>query len=235
MPINENYFDEYILQGGITMLVLVPLSIFTFGIILQRYIDLRVTRVMPEELIVAAKDVSSQEAFDSFRDHLMLLSAPLAQVILAYIEAGERGEPIHPDVNPTPIDDVMERLYQSLSPLSTAYVIAPLIGVLGTTIGIMGTFEQFAIVGKRDMSALVSAIYKSLITTMWGLMIAVPAYYFYAILQNKIFRYERDLFPRLLKDILKKCAPFIKLKPIGSFGRGVAANLDASPPNLIND
>ena len=231
MPSIENYFDEYIRQGGITMLVLVPLSIFTFGTILQRFMDLRASRVMPEELIARAQAVSSQEAFDSFRDYLLSLSTPLAQIILAYIEAGERGEPIHPDVNPTPIDDVMDRLYQSLSSLSTAYVVAPLIGVLGTTIGIMATFEQFAIVGKRDMSALVSAIDKSLITTMWGLVIAVPAYYFYTILQNKIFRYERDRLPRLLKDILNNCMPYIKLKPIGSFERGAAGqNRDATPP-----
>ena len=131
---------------------------------------------------------------------------------MAYIEAGERGESIHPDVNPTPIDDAMDRLYQSLSPLSTAYVIAPLIGVLGTTIGIMGTFEQFAVVGKRDMSALVAAIDKSLITTMWGLIIAVPAYYFYSILQGMIFRYERDHFPRFLKHVMIKCAPYIRHK-----------------------
>ena len=231
MPFNENYFDEYVLQGGITMLALLPLSIYTLGIILQRFMELRISRIMPHDLIEAAKSISNQQEFDLFRDHLTSLSSPLAKVILAYIEAGERGEPIHPDVNPTPIDDVMDRLYRSLSSLSTAYVIAPLLGVLGTTIGIMGTFEQFAIIGKRDMSALVSAIDKSLITTMWGLIIAVPAYYFYAILQNKIFRYERDLFPRLLKDILKKCAPFIKLKPIGSFERGVTRqNHESSSP-----
>jgi biopolymer transport protein ExbB/TolQ len=103
-----------------------------------------------------------------------------------------------------------DRLYQSLSSLSTAYVIAPLIGVLGTTVGIMGTFEQFSVVGKRDMSALVSAIDKALITTMWGLIIAVPAYYFYALLRNKIFAYERDSFPRILKSVMKQLSPFIR-------------------------
>jgi len=231
MEMSENYFDEYVLQGGITMLALLPLSIFTLGIILQRFLDLRISRIMPHDLIEEAKGISSQQMFDSFREHLTLLSSPLAKVILAYIEAGERGEPINPDVNPTPIDDVMDKLYQSLSTLSTAYVIAPLLGVLGTTIGIMGTFEQFAIVGKRDMSALVSAIDKSLITTMWGLVIAVPAYYFYAIMQNKIFRYEREQFPRLLKDIMKNLAPFIKLNPISPFDRSVTEHYhDGSSP-----
>lgn len=210
MPFIENYFDKYILQGGITMLALLPLSIYTFGMILQRFIDLRAASVMPRELISAAKSISSQQQFDDFRRRLPLESAPLARTLLAYIEAGERGEPVDPDANPDPIDDAMDRLYQSLSPLSTAYVVAPLLGVLGTTIGIMDTFEQFAVVGKRDMSALVSAIDKSLITTMWGLIIAVPAYFFYASLQKKVFRYERDLFPRLLKELLANCAPYIK-------------------------
>ncbi|MCK9608805.1 MAG: MotA/TolQ/ExbB proton channel family protein [Methylomonas sp.] len=210
MEFSENYFDEYVLQGGITMLALLPLSIVTLGIIVQRFLDLRSSRVMPGELIETAGSIHDQQAFDEFRERLPAQSSPLARVILDYIEAGERGEPTHPDVNPTPIDDMSDRLYQSLSSLSTAYVIAPLIGVLGTTVGIMGTFEQFSVVGKRDMSALVSAIDKSLITTMWGLIIAVPAYYFYALLRNKIFFYERDRFPHLLKRIMKQLSPFIR-------------------------
>ncbi len=220
MLFSENYLDEYVLQGGLTMLGLVPLSIYTFGIVLQRFIELRATRALPETLATRAKAISNQDSFDLFVAELHTQSSPLAKIILAYIEAGERGEPVNPEVNLIPIEDVTDKLYQSLSPISTAYIIGPLLGVLGTTIGIMGTFEQFAVVGKRDMSALVSAIDKSLITTMWGLIIAIPAYYFYSILQNKIFKYERETLPRLLKDIMQNLAPYIKLKPIDSFERG---------------
>lgn len=211
MKISENYFDEYVLQGGITMLALLPLSVVTLGIIVQRFLDLRSSHVIPKELIESAVKVNNEQAYNAFRANLPAQTSPLGQVILAYIEAGERGEPTHPDVNPTPIDEMSDKMYQSLSTLSTAYVIAPLIGVLGTTIGIMGTFEQFSVVGKRDMSALVSAIDKALITTMWGLIIAVPAYYFYALLRNKIFTYERDRFPRILKSVMKQLSPFIQL------------------------
>lgn len=217
MLFSENYFDEYILQGGLTMLGLVPLSVYTFGIVLQRFIELRATRVLPEKLLTEARNITSQETFDAFVGALLTQSSPLAKIILAYIEAGERGDPINPDVNVIPIEDVTDKLYQSLSPISTSYIIGPLLGVLGTTIGIMGTFEQFAVVGKRDMSALVSAIDKSLITTMWGLVIAIPAYYFFSILQNKIFRYERVILPRLLKDVMQNLVPYIRIKSIGTF------------------
>ena len=220
MLFSENYLDEYILQGGLTMLGLVPLSVYTFGVVLQRFIELRNTRAIPQALVTQAKNISNQESFNEFLNTLHTHTSPLAKIILAYIEAGQRGEPINPDVNIIPIEDVTDRLYQSLSPISMSYIIGPLLGVLGTTIGIMGTFEQFAVVGKRDMSALVSAIDKSLITTMWGLIIAIPAYYFFSILQNKIFKYEREILPRLLKEIMQNLAPYIKPKAIGSFERG---------------
>ena len=210
MIFSENYLDEYILQGGLTMLGLVPLSIYTFGIVLQRFIEFRASRIMPEALAAKAKSIKSQNEFDALVNELPGQDSALAKILLAYVEAGERGESTNPDVNVVPIEDVTDKLYQSLSLISMAYIIGPLLGVLGTTIGIMGTFEQFAVVGKRDMSALVSAIDKSLITTMWGLVIAIPAYYFFSVLQNKIFKYEREILPRLLKDIMRNVNRYIK-------------------------
>jgi biopolymer transport protein ExbB len=206
----ENYFDEYVLQGGITMIALFPLSIFTFGLVLQKFRELKEKSVIPKELVAQAMAVNSDESFNQFRTQLTTNPSPLAEIILDYIEAGERGEPITPDENTDPIDFQADLLYHSLTPISTAYIVAPLLGVLGTTVGIMGTFEQFAIAGKRDMSALVAAIDKSLITTMWGLIIAVPAYYSFSLLQSKIFKYERRTLPNLLKSITKHLAPYIK-------------------------
>ena len=210
MIFSENYLDEYILQGGLTMLGLVPLSIYTLGMVLQRFIEFRASRIMPEALVSKAKSIKSQNEFDALVSELPEQDSALAQILLAYVESGERGESTNPDVNVLPIEDVTDKLYQSLSPISMAYIIGPLLGVLGTTIGIMGTFEQFAVVGKRDMAALVSAIDKSLITTMWGLIIAIPAYYFFSILQNKVFKYEREILPRLLKDIMHNANRYIK-------------------------
>jgi len=203
-------FDEYVLRGGICMIALVPLSVFTLGIIIQRFLDLRRSRVIPPALVEAAYAIENQDEFGAFRYKLIDDGRPLAQVLLGYIEAGERGEPVHPDVNREPIEDATDRLYQSLTPLSTAYVVAPLLGVLGTTIAIMGTFRQFAIAGHRDMTALVLAIDQSLVSTMWGLFVAVPAYYCFALLQRRVYRYERDVLPTLSKELVRKFAPYIR-------------------------
>ncbi len=214
-------FDEYVLRGGICMTLLVPLSVFTLGIIIQRFLDLRRSRVIPIGLVETARAVGNRDEFGAFRDRLIYDSCPLAQVLLGYIEAGERGEPVHPDVNREPIEDSTDRLYQSLTPLSTAYVVAPLLGVLGTTIAIMSTFRQFAIAG-RDMTALVLAIDQSLVSTMWGLFIAVPAYYCFALLQRRIYRYERDVLPALSKEIVRKLAPYIRFREEDLLTNGAA-------------
>ena len=210
MSFAENLFDEYVVQGGVTMLALVPLSIFTFGLIIQRSLELRQSKVISAEVIAAAKKVKNQQSFNEFVAFLNKNPSPLANILLGYIDLGERGESIDPKENLIPVDDEAEQLYHSISQISTSYIVAPLIGVLGTTVGIMATFKQFAVTGKRDMAALVSAIDKSLITTMWGLLIAVPAYFFYALLQSKIFKYERKALPKIAGEIMPQLAPYIR-------------------------
>jgi biopolymer transport protein ExbB len=209
MMIMDSYFDKYILQGGMTMLALVPLSMYTLGIIIQRSLALRKKKVLDQEVIHKAMAVNSKGALAQYQSFLESHDSVLANIIYGYLEAAELGEPYLPSENMDPIDDEVDDLYHSLNPISTSYVVAPLLGVLGTTIGIMATFEQFASSGKRDMTLLVAAIEKSLVTTMWGLFIAVPAYYCYAILQRKIFNYERKVLPQTTKRVMKHLANYL--------------------------
>lgn len=212
MTDTSNLLDEYVIQGGVTMFALVPLSMYTLSIIIQKALELRRKKIICEKIIQEAKQVKDQKSFQAFYASLESNPSILASIILDYIDEGSRGESTDPKENTVPIDNQAEILYQSLSPISTAYIIGPLIGVLGTTVGIMATFRQFAIAGKRDMAALVSAIDKSLITTMWGLIIAVPAYFAYALLQNTIFNYERKILPKVVAQVMPTIAPYISRK-----------------------
>ena len=212
MTDTTNLLDEYVIQGGVTMFALVPLSMYTLSIIIQKTLELRRKKIICEKIIQEAKQVKDQKSFQAFYCSLERNPSLLASIIREYIDEGSRGESTDPKENTVPIDNEAEILYQSLSPISTAYIIGPLIGVLGTTVGIMATFRQFAIAGKRDMAALVSAIDKSLITTMWGLIIAVPAYFAYALLQNKIFNYERKILPKVVAEVMPSLRPYITKK-----------------------
>lgn len=196
---------RFIISGGVMMFALIPLSIFSLGFIIQSYIRLRRSRIAPKHLVVQAGDVSSKQDLEEFRQKLEENGSPLARASLAMIRAAGRGEPATPEENPVPLDDELDRLYHSLTPLAVSYTIAPLVGLLGTILGLMSTFYQYAVVRNQDIEVLSVGINEALVTTMWGLGIAIPVYVFTAMLRGIIFRYEKDVMPGAVAEIMKSC------------------------------
>ena len=206
----QSYFDQYIQAGGVMMFVLIPLSALTLGFILQGFISLRPSRIVPQGLVDAAKGVTTPTDYAAFRQGLPSLPHILARVTLGYLEAAEKGEPCHPEENPGPLDAAVDQMYHQITPLGVIYTIAPLIGLLGTILGMMNTFLAFQL--NQDIEVLSEGIMKALVTTMWGLMIAIPAYVFAAVLRNKIFDYEKNAIPAAVVEVMAVCAPFAAQK-----------------------
>ena len=88
----QSYFDQYIQAGGVMMFVLIPLSALTLGFILQGFISLRPSRIVPQGLVDAAKGVTTPTDYAAFRQGLPSLPHILARVTLGYLEAAEKGE-----------------------------------------------------------------------------------------------------------------------------------------------
>jgi biopolymer transport protein ExbB len=65
-------------------------------------------------------------------------------------------------------------------------VIAPMLGLLGTVWGMMLAFFEFTLKANPQVSELAPGIYKALVTTLFGLCVAVPAIASYAFLRNRI-------------------------------------------------
>ncbi len=206
METMQTYFDRYIVAGGILMALLLPLSVVALGYIITGFIYLRRSRVSPRGLVETAKGVSSQAEYLAFRQSLPRFPHPLARLALASMDAAEHGEPWEPDSNPAPLDHIVDKLYHSLSPLATIYTVAPLLGLLGTILGMIQTFVNF--VGQRDIDVLSQGISVALVTTMWGLIIAIPAYVFTSVLRAKVFAYEKDILPEDLGEIMRAVHPY---------------------------
>lgn len=212
----SSYLDRFVVAGGIIMFVLVPLSIISLGMIVQGFVRLRNGRVAPQSLVDTAKKVSSAEEYGAFRQSLIGHGAALAHATLDHLKSWEKGRPMDLDENPAPIEMAVDRLYQSLTLLGTIYTVAPLLGLLGTIMGMMDCFYEFANNAERDMRLLTVGINEALVTTMWGLSIAIPTYVFAAILRGRVFRYERDRIPEALIEILNSCADFALAKSGGA-------------------
>ncbi len=81
--------------------------------------------------------------------------------------------------------EVHELLKKGMSSLATIASLAPFIGLLGTVIGIIAVFSQLKEKGAGDINALAGSIGEALATTALGLIVAIPAAWFYNLLTTK--------------------------------------------------
>ncbi len=103
----------------------------------------------------------------------------------------------------------ISELETSLPILSTFVSVSPFLGLLGTVWGIMEAFLDIRARGSAHITIVAPGISDALITTVYGLLVAIPALIFYNIFRNRVNNYDADLtkfinevFARLRKDLL---------------------------------
>lgn len=91
-------------------------------------------------------------------------------------------------------EEKLQDLERNLKPLSVIAILSPLLGLLGTVLGIMRAFMETQDAGRVDPTLLASGIWQALITTFFGLAIAIPVwllyYYFTSRVDRQVFLME---------------------------------------------
>jgi biopolymer transport protein ExbB len=202
----QSYFERFVLDGGIMMVFLIPTSILALGYAIHGFIALRREKIAPRALIERARHLQTEAERRDFREALRNDSSPLGQVVDRVLA--------HPKGNPgdgeaaleEAVAAVADRLDHQTMPLAVIYTVAPLMGLLGTILGMMRTFYEFAVREERSVALLSEGINEALVTTMWGLFIAIPAYLFLSIFRHRIFLYEKDILPEAARLIVPACS-----------------------------
>lgn len=90
------------------------------------------------------------------------------------------------------IAEVHSKLIKHLVVIHTLISILPILGLLGTIIGMIEAFEVISVFGTGNARALASSISKALITTLAGLVASIPGLFFYTLLQHRV-NYEKQV------------------------------------------
>lgn len=172
---------ELMQKGGITMYPIVLLSVIALAVFLERLIALRKEKFVPqgfyEQLTALLKKKNISEAAEVCKSNKSALAnisyniitntdLPLSRLLEVAEESG-RNE--------------ASKLDKYLPSLQTIVAIAPLLGLLGTVLGMIKIFDVIALQGTGNAEALSSGIAEALITTAAGLVVAIPAQIFYHI------------------------------------------------------
>ncbi len=200
---------EMILHGG-PLIIMIWIAILTTSIVMvtfivQLFITVRRQNLAPKPL-VAALDASLragnfQEAWQTCQANAKTY---IAAVLGGALERIGRGK----EATEAALIDLGVRESQKFktrnSYLSVIGVIAPMIGLLGTVIGMMGAFSVLGQTGVNDMGKLALSIGEVLLATASGLFIAIPAFIFYYYFRNVITDatvYADSALNQLVEDI----------------------------------
>ena len=183
-------------QGGLTMVFLLLASVAGVGFAIERFVGLRSGAIAPEGLGDKADELWRAGKWDELQTLSEKSKSTLARIIGLIVDHRHSSMA---DVSLMAGDMAsrdLRRHVQKAYPLAVVATVSPLLGLLGTVIGMIGAFDKVSAAGSLgDASLLGGDISKALITTAAGLTIAVPALILY-----HYFKSRTNLFALMLED-----------------------------------
>jgi biopolymer transport protein ExbB len=177
---------EIVRAGGWVMLPIIVSSIIAASIVLERLWTLQPKRVLPANLVKQTREWIKQDALDAAHLQRLHQSSPLGQMLATGLANRHRPR----EVIREGIEDVgrhaVHELERFLSPLGTIAAISPLLGLLGTVIGMIKAFAGVSSSGLGSPTVLAGGLAEALITTAAGLMVAIPALIAYRYLRARV-------------------------------------------------
>jgi len=164
-------------------------SIIAVAIIIERFVALRGGRVLPTGVLGQVRHWANQRELDSQHIEQLRRSSPLGQVLAAALVNRHRGREVIKDAVEDTGRHVVHDLERFLNTLGTIAGITPLLGLLGTVIGMIKVFSAIMMHGVGDPTQLAGGISEALITTAAGLTVAIPAFFFYRYFRGLVRSY----------------------------------------------
>jgi len=166
---------ELVVAGGWLMLPIILSSIVMIAIAFERYWSLRPSKVVPPTLLGQVWHWLKQNQLTKENIHELRGSSALGSVLAAGISNSGHGREVMKDSIEEAAAQVIHELEKHLAPLGTIAAIAPLLGLLGTVIGMIKVFNAIMLEGTGNAAILAGGISEALITTAAGLTVAIPA------------------------------------------------------------
>lgn len=184
---------ELIRAGGWIMLPIILCSIIALAIVLERFWSLRRTRVVPTKHIDSIHTWAKQHELDQKHVEAVRNSSPLGCILAAALEKRHHPREIIKEVVQDTGRHVVHDMEKYLNTLGTIAGVTPLLGLLGTVLGMISVFSAIITYGVGDPAPLAGGISEALITTAAGLCVAIPAYFFHRFFQGRVAAYVVDM------------------------------------------
>jgi biopolymer transport protein ExbB len=177
---------ELVFAGGWMMIPLILASIIAVAICIERFWTLQSTKVAPKHLLAQVWSWIKNNELDGTRLKQLKQNSHLGAILAAGLSNSKHGRDITKEAIEQAASSAIHEMERFLSTLGTIAAVAPLMGLLGTVIGMISVFNAIMAQGTGNAGVLAGGISEALVTTAAGMMIAIPALVFHRIFQRRI-------------------------------------------------
>jgi len=178
---------QIVKAGGEVMVVLALLSVTALSLIIYYFLTIKQDKLLPEDFLEKTFTLIGQKRYEEARMTCKSDRSLLANVFLAGLARLGRGKVVIQEAIQDRGKRSVDDLWQKLSYLADVAAISPMVGLLGTVLGMIQAFNVIAFqTGAVKPILLASGISKAMVTTATGLIIAIPAMIFHSYFRGKV-------------------------------------------------
>lgn len=177
---------EIFLAGGMMMWPLLVCSLIVIAVSVERYWTLNPAKIVPKTLLAQVWSWIKNNQLDATKLRELKQSSPLGYILAAGLSNSKHGRDVMKDSVQEAANKVIHDLERYVGALGTIANLAPLLGLLGTVLGMIEIFNGILLNGTGSTNVLAGGISIALYTTVGGLVVAIPATISHKFFQRRI-------------------------------------------------
>lgn len=180
-------------KGGFLMYPIFVCSLIAITIFFERMFYLKSIKTKSKKFVLRVKNLVKKGSIELAISACRKSPTPISQIMLSGLMKFGRGRDEMKEAIEDSANQEIPVLERNLSTLSTIGNITPLLGLLGTVFGMVKAFNVIAVMGVGKPEALAGGISEALLTTAFGLSIAIPTIVVYNYLSHRVDKLIRDM------------------------------------------
>jgi biopolymer transport protein ExbB len=217
LPVSEvKYFDFFVVKGGYIAFGLIALSVVTIALTIEHCLSIRRAAIIPTEAAERTKALINDKKYLEAIKFTAEDPSMIGYVLNACLTEASNGFMAMERALEESLEERSARLFRKIEYVNIIGNVAPMIGLLGTVTGMILLFAEIHAADTFPGARIVAdKIAIALITTFWGLAVAIPALSIYAVFRNRIdvLTAECALAAEHILSVFKPAATPSELKP----------------------
>ena len=166
---------QLLAAGGWVMPLIVACSVIALAICIERHFALNSEKVAPTHLLAVVWQQLRRDGLNAQHLKSLRTESPLGEILAAGLVNQHQGRDVMRESIREAASHVVYSLERNLSALGTIAAVTPLLGLLGTVLGMISVFGDITTHGTGNANVLAGGISEALLTTAAGLAVAIPS------------------------------------------------------------